>query len=238
MIEAQQASHSAALVVSGLVKHFDRRMILDNVNLYVHPSEAVALVGHNGAGKSTTLRCIVSELQKDQGTITICGADLDLEPLKAKSNLGYAADDPFLYPYLTGREHIELWRAFRKISTSSLTDAWQLTKKLALENALDTQVRTYSRGMRQKLAFVGAIFHHPGLIILDEPFTATDQEARNTAIELLRLAQNDGTALVFTTHQQEIIEQLSASTITLSQGATGSVLPFEHLTGQMSCKKM
>ena len=208
------------LQVQGLIKRFDQHTVLHDVNLNVGPQEATALIGKNGVGKSTTLRCIIGELPKDQGTITICGADLDLEPLQAKALLGYAADDPFLYPYLSGREHLSLWQAFRSSNADSIYYACDLAAQLSLQDALDTQVRTYSRGMRQKLAFIGALFHRPRLILLDEPFTAMDQESTTRAVALLRAVQMEGTSIVFITHQQMLIEELGAKTLTISEGKT------------------
>jgi ABC-2 type transport system ATP-binding protein len=211
-------SKSQILLVDGLVKHLGNRRVLHDVHIEVNPHEVLALLGENGAGKSTTLRCIVGEMTKDQGSIAICGADLDLDPLTAKGQLGYAADEPFLYPYLTGREHVQLWRAFRKRQDVQLAYAWELAARLGLASVLDGQTRTYSRGMRQKLAFIGALFHQPGLIVLDEPFTAMDTISTETAIVLLQDACDRGSGIIFTSHQAAIVHGLQATIKNLEAG--------------------
>jgi ABC-2 type transport system ATP-binding protein len=212
------AQSVTSLSVRHLHKQFGHNAVLKNVSFDILPGEALALLGMNGAGKSTTLRCITGEIPKNNGTISICGIDLDFEPLRARARLGYAADHPFFYPYLTGYEHIRLWGAFRKLSEDALLYGKQLAERLALEPALSNLVRTYSRGMCQKLALIGALFHRPDLILLDEPFTAMDQSSTAAAFELLHAARANGAGIVFTSHQQEIIARFRANTICLRDG--------------------
>ncbi|MBE3567635.1 MAG: ABC transporter ATP-binding protein [Thermogemmatispora sp.] len=208
------------LSVKNLSKRFRETVVLREVNLEVWPGEAVALLGANGAGKSTTLRCLVGEIPKDTGVVTICGVDLDLEPLCAKAQLGYAADLPFFYPYLSGEEHLRLWAAFRRLDKEALAYGRELAERLELVPALSGLVRTYSRGMRQKLAFIGALFHRPALILLDEPFTAMDQASTEVALALLDEARQQGAGVLFTSHQTGIVECLHATTIYLRNGTT------------------
>jgi ABC-2 type transport system ATP-binding protein len=144
--------------------------------------------------------------------------DLDDAPLQAKTCLGYAADEPFLYPYLTGYEHLRLWCAFRRLKADALTYGQELAEALELSKALDDYTRTYSRGMRQKLALIGALFHKPDLVVLDEPFTAVDQSSTAVVIDLLHDAQRRGAGILFTSHQHEIIEQLAETKVFLRNG--------------------
>jgi ABC-2 type transport system ATP-binding protein len=219
-MSANEAQDTPVLSVKNVSKQFGQTKVLREVNLELLPGEAVALLGANGAGKSTSLRCIIGEIPKDTGIVTICGADLDLSPLLAKARLGYAADTPFFYPYLTGEEHLRLWAAFRKLDKQALDYGRHLVGRLDLEQALSSLVRTYSRGMRQKLALIGALFHEPALIIMDEPFTAMDHSSTDTALELLQEARQKGAGILFTSHQSDIVERLQASTIYLRNGVT------------------
>jgi ABC-2 type transport system ATP-binding protein len=220
------------LSVNNLSKRFRETVVLREVNLEVWPGEALALLGANGAGKSTTLRCLVGEIPKDTGVVTICGADLDLEPLRARARLGYAADLPFFYPYLTGEEHLRLWAAFRRLDRAALAYGRELAERLELAPALSGLVRTYSRGMRQKLALIGALFHRPALILLDEPFTAMDQASTEVALALLHEARQQGAGLLFTSHQAEIVERLQAATIYLRNGITTHLMRLARDTEQ------
>ncbi|WP_112425579.1 ABC transporter ATP-binding protein [Thermogemmatispora tikiterensis] len=220
------------LSVNNLSKRFGETVVLREVNLEVWPGEALALLGANGSGKSTTLRCLVGEIPKDTGVVTICGADLDLEPLRAKAQLGYAADLPFLYPYLSGEEHLRLWAAFRRLDRAALAYGRELAERLELAPAFSGLVRTYSRGMRQKLAFIGALFHRPALILLDEPFTAMDHASTEVALALLHEARQQGAGLLFTSHQEEIVERLQAATIYLRNGITTHLMRPARDAGQ------
>lgn len=204
------------LVISNLVKYYDERLILDDVNLSVCPGAILALVGPNGAGKSTTLRCIVGELQKNNGIVTICDYDIDIDPVLAKQNVGYAADEPFLYSYLTGYEHVQLWGAIRNMTSEAIVTANILAEQLQID--LSAIVRTYSRGMRQKLALIGAVFHNPRLIILDEPFTAMDSTSTVMAITILQKMCVSGSSILFTSHQQDIVKELGATPVHIEKG--------------------
>lgn len=97
----------------GLTKRYVERPILHDVHLSLPGSAGVCLRGSNGAGKTTLLRCVVGELPLDGGEVFVRGISTRVHPVDAKAMLGYAADDPFLYPYLTGAEHLRLWASLR-----------------------------------------------------------------------------------------------------------------------------
>jgi ABC-2 type transport system ATP-binding protein len=206
------------LTVVNLKKQLGEKEILKSINFTVYAGQSVLLSGSNGAGKSTTLRCIVGELTKDYGTILIDGKDIEQYPLIAKKNIGYASDDPLIYPYLTGEEHLQLWRALYDSSENSINYGLTLINILGLQDASKSLVKNYSRGMQQKLSFIGSIFHKPLLILMDEPFTATDKESREKAIEILQDHKEQGAAIVFTTHQEDLKDQLSDRVLQLKDG--------------------
>jgi ABC-2 type transport system ATP-binding protein len=221
MSTSKHTSHYP-LIVENLCKRFKERSVLTDVHMDISPGKALALLGVNGAGKSTMLRCIVGVMSKDEGSIRICGSDIDGVSMSAKAHLGYAPDEPFLYPYLTGYEHLRLWSAFRRLQADALMYGQQLAEALALTSGLHQQTRIYSRGMRQKLALIGSLFHKPELIVLDEPFTAMDESSTSTAIHLLQDAQNRGSGILFTSHQHDIVEQLATCKVSLYNGVVST----------------
>lgn len=214
----QYPRSETVLTIQGLTKQFDARPVVTNVRFDVYPGEIVALVGPNGAGKSTILRCVVGELAPDAGSVTICGYHQEQDSIKAKAALGYAADEPFLYPYLTGMEHLQLWHTLRRLHSNTFERGCAIATSIGLAEVLGTQVRTYSRGMRQKLAFIGAIFHQPRLVVLDEPFTATDQHSTDVAISLLTEAMHAGAGVLFVSHQTAIINRLANRVLRIQNG--------------------
>lgn len=212
------ALSETVLTVSGLTKRFAAKTVVAHVSFDVCPGSALALVGPNGAGKSTILRCVVGEITPDAGSITICGNDLKYQSVQAKTCLGYAADEPFLYPYLTGMEHLQLWEKLRRLHSVTQERGHAIATQVGLVDVLSDKVRTYSRGMRQKLAFIGAIFHQPRLIVLDEPFTATDQHSTDVAMSLLTEAMNTGAGVLFVSHQPAIINRLATRVLRIQNG--------------------
>jgi ABC-2 type transport system ATP-binding protein len=190
--------------------------VLHGFDLAVSAGTAVCLRGQNGAGKSTLLRCVVGLEPVDGGDVVVSGKSVVREPVASKRRLGYAADEPHLYPYLTGGEHLRLWASLRGESEQALRRGATVASTMALRSVMDRQVRTYSRGMRQQLAFLGAVFHDPALIVLDEPFTATDDESTEAAVAYLVGRLAEGRAVLFSTHDPALGQALATTEVRLS----------------------
>ena len=212
-----------ALTCVNLCKRYGETMVLHEIGLTVQRSSAVCLRGPNGVGKSTLLRCMSGEEKFDRGHVVVNGVDLVERPEAAKSHSGYASDEPYLYPYLTGREHLDLWAALRAADRECLASIMPVADAMAIGAAMDREVRGYSRGMRQQLGFLGAVFHRPALILLDEPFTATDAESTQAAVAFLSDRIENGAALLFSTHDATLHATLATETFAL--GATAPEVP-------------
>ncbi|MEI4617179.1 ABC transporter ATP-binding protein [Bacillus cereus] len=207
------------LSVKNLSKIYEDKVVLNKVNLSIGSGEFVALNGENGAGKSTTLQCIMGMTIKDSGEIYVSQYNMDTNPIKAKKIIGFSPDEPFLYPYLSGLEHLKLWAGFRNLNQEDIEYGIKLLNDLGLGTKdLNNFTSTYSKGMRQKIGFIGSIFHRPTLIILDEPFTAMDQKSTDTAIQMLKSFKQDGCSILFSSHQQEIKDQLADRFLILKDG--------------------
>ncbi|KIQ77412.1 hypothetical protein RW25_24255 [Bacillus sp. L_1B0_8] len=207
------------LSVKNLSKIYEDKVVLNKVNLSIGSGEFVALNGENGAGKSTTLQCIMGMTIKDSGEIYVSQYNMDKNPIEAKKIIGFSPDEPFLYPYLSGVEHLKLWAGFRNLNQEDIEYGINLLNDLGLGTKdLNNFTSTYSKGMRQKIGFIGSIFHRPNLIILDEPFTAMDQKSTDTAIQMLKSFKQDGCSILFSSHQQEIKDQLADRFLILKDG--------------------
>lgn len=207
------------LEISKLQKTFGFKEVLNEVSFSINEGESVAYIGKNGSGKSTTFRCITGEVLKDEGRIEIYGIDIDKYPIEAKKELGYLQDDPFLYPYLTGLEHLYLWRGFRQLSNNYIENGIALADQLELDkNMLNELTKNYSRGMCQKIALIGVIFHKPKLIILDEPFTAMDTSSTYKAVKILKRLVEEGCSLLFASHDLKLIKILANFAFYLENG--------------------
>jgi ABC-2 type transport system ATP-binding protein len=213
------AGDTAVLTCLAVTKRYGQLTVLQGFDLKIAAGTAVCLRGANGAGKSTLIRCVVGLEPADGGDVLVDGQSVLHEPIAAKQRLGYAADEPHLYPYLTATEHLRLWAALRGETDQAVNRGTEIAATMALRPVLDRQVRTYSRGMRQQLAFVGAVFHDPPLIVLDEPFTATDDDSTAAAITYLKQRQCAGRAVLFSTHNPTLRDSLATTTVRLGSVA-------------------
>ncbi|UOY91142.1 ABC transporter ATP-binding protein [Ectobacillus sp. JY-23] len=210
---------NTVLEVKHLHKSYTDKKVLENVNLSIYEGEFVALNGENGAGKSTTLHCILGMLSRDSGDIYVSNYHIDIEPVKSRHLVGFSPDDPFLYSYLSGLEHLKLWAGFRGLDEQSISYGRALLHHLGLNDRdLHNLTSTYSKGMKQKLSFIGAIFHKPALIVLDEPFTAMDQDSTEAALQLLESLKTQKCSMLFSSHQANIKNRLADRFLTLKDG--------------------
>lgn len=192
-------SDSPLLGVHSLTKHFGALAALRGVSLDIQAGEFVVLAGPNGAGKSTLLNCISLILQPTSGTIRYRGTDIRAVATEFRRGLGYIAHYLFLYGDLTGQENLRFFARLHGCSPGPAELAHRLDG-VGLKAAGDRPVRTYSRGMRQRLAIARALVHRPEFLLLDEPFTGLDPQAANRLTDLLGQLRGEGRTVLMITH--------------------------------------
>ena len=198
-----------ALRIRALRKSF-RKMAVDGLDLTIRPGEFYALLGANGAGKSTTLRMVAGLLQPDSGDIEICGVDARKNAVAAKALTAWLPDEPLLYDKLTPLEYLEFVAGLWGMESSEAeTRAEELLRRLNLWEQRNQRCEGFSRGMRQKAALAGALIHAPRLLMLDEPLTGLDAGAARQVKDLLMEQTRAGVAVVLTTHILEVAEKLA-----------------------------
>ena len=199
-----------ALELNGLSKQFAGRVAVSQLSITVPPGELYALLGTNGAGKTTSLRMIAGLLAPDEGQASIYGHSVVNDPLSAKARLAYLPDDPMLYGKLRPAEYLEfvagLWGT---PALQAQVEAERLLRWLDLWDRRDELTEGFSRGMKQKLALAGALIHRPSLMLLDEPLTGLDAAAARQVKDALREFADAGGAVVLTTHIMEVAERLA-----------------------------
>ena len=188
------------------IRHYSKsygggKKAADDVSLSVMSGDIYGFIGHNGAGKSTTIRAVVGVLDFTQGEIFIDGHSVKDEPLACKRVTAYIPDNPDLYENLTGIQYLnfvadvfDLSAAQREERIRKYADLFEIT------DALGDQIGSYSQGMKQKVAIISALIHDPKLLVLDEPFVGLDPKATFTLKQMMHEMCAKGTAIFFSTH--------------------------------------
>lgn len=197
-----------ALSASGLTKAYDELLALHPLDIEVPAGQSVALIGHNGSGKSTFLRMVAGLLDATDGDIEIAG--FDLTDVEARATTSFLPDDPVLYDDLSLREHVEY------ISRLHGGGGWDdyaetLCERLGLEHRIDDLPSRFSRGLRQKTSIVLALVRPFSLLLVDEPFVGLDQPGKLVLLELLQEVHADGAATLVATHDPAYVDQVDRS---------------------------
>ena len=197
------------LRLEGVVKRYGGFTAVSGLDLAVLCGEIFGFVGPNGAGKTTTIRMVAGVLGPTAGRILVGGDDLKLDPLSAKSRIGYIPDRPFLYEKLSGTEFLKfvagLWG---KDGPATEDRADRLLELFDLKEWKQALIETYSHGMRQKLLISSALVHQPELIVVDEPMVGLDPRSARILKDLLRTFVSSGGTVFLSTHTLEVAEAL------------------------------
>ncbi|GAB4498641.1 MAG: ABC transporter ATP-binding protein [Anaerolineales bacterium] len=203
--------------VKKLVKRFGLKTILKGLDFNVQPGEFVALLGPNGAGKTTFLRILASLSRPSLGSVKVAGYSLPHESAKVRARLGVVSHMPLLYPDLTAEENLQFYARMYGIPNYQLRIT-EVLQMIGLEPRRRDLVRTFSRGMQQRLAIGRAILHDPEVVLFDEPYTGLDQDASEMLDEVLRSVAAKGRTVVMTSHDLARAEDLATRFDVLTRG--------------------
>jgi ABC-2 type transport system ATP-binding protein len=197
------------IAIDGVWKRYGAITALQGASIHVACGSALGLVGPNGAGKSSLLRLLCGMARPDAGTIRLAGVDPIGDPVAAKQRLGYMSDLPALFELLTGLEQLTWVGRLRRVPDDILElRIRELSSVLDLAAALSRPISTYSRGMRQKLAFAAALVHDPRIVVLDEPFEGVDALTVRAMKTVLRQFVETGTAILLSSHILSLVEDV------------------------------
>ena len=189
--------------------HKDAPKALDNMNLQVNGGELYGFIGPNGAGKSTAIKLMCGILKPDEGMVQIAGHDVATDRIAAQQQIGYVPDNNDLYDRLTGMEYLNFMGDIYGVSAADRkAHIEKYLNIFSLEDAAASQIRTYSKGMKQKIMVIGALIHNPPVWILDEPLGGLDPRAAHLLKEEMRAHCQKGNTVFFSTHVLEVAEKL------------------------------
>lgn len=221
------------LKTHGLSRSYGSLQALSDFDLTVKPGECVALIGHNGSGKTTAVRMIAGLLEPSGGTVEVCGADVHSEPaaIKARASMAVVPDTPMLYADLTVAEHLELVALAHGVADEDLDQRIsEILLKLGLQSKSESLPGELSRGMRQKVALACALIRPYRLLVLDEPVVGLDPPAQQMLREMLIDAKHREVAVVMTTHQLGFGRGIADRAVLLAEGVVVEQGDYESLT--------
>lgn len=207
----------------------------DDISLTVESGDIFGFIGHNGAGKSTTIRAVVGVLDFEEGDILIDGHSVKTEPIECKQITAYIPDNPDLYDNLTGIQYLNFISDVFKVSAE---DREQRIKYYAdlfeITDALGDLISSYSHGMKQKVALISALIHEPKLLVLDEPFVGLDPKASLTLKNIMHEMCSKGCAVFFSTHVLDVAQKLCNKIAIIKGGKLIASGKMEDLIGDQS----
>ena len=180
---------------------------IDDINLTIEEGDIYGFVGPNGAGKSTTIKCIVGIHEYEEGEIILNGENIKRNPIKTKKQIAYIPDNPDLYEHLSGIGYIDFVCNVFGVGEEKNELIHKYATLFNIEKDLANPIKTYSHGMKQKIALIAALVHSPKLIILDEPFVGLDPKATHDLKEVMKELCANGTMIFFSSHVLEVVEK-------------------------------
>jgi heme exporter protein A len=205
------------ITVKKLVKRFGLKIVLRGVDFEVQPGEFVALLGPNGAGKTTFLRILASLSRPSLGEVNIAGYKLPAQAEQVRARLGVVSHLPLLYGDLTAEENLRFYARLYNVPNSEARIT-EVLEMVGLDARRQDLVRTYSRGMQQRLTIGRAVLHDPDVMLFDEPYTGLDQDASSMLDEVLKTVAAQGRTVVMTSHDLARAEDLATRFDILSRG--------------------
>lgn len=201
--------------VQKLVKRFGPLTVLRKLDLEVAEGDFIALLGPNGAGKTTLLRILASLTRPTSGSVRVAGCQLPVDGPALRSQLGVVSHQPLLYGDLTAEENLTFFSRLYSVPKERIVEVLDL---VGLSRRRKDLVRTYSRGMQQRLAIGRAILHDPKLLLLDEPHTGLDQDAGEILDRILQDVALEGRTVVMTSHDLVRSAGLANRVVLLTKG--------------------
>ncbi len=207
------------LEVNNLTKRFGDKIAVDNLSFYVNEGEIFGLLGPNGAGKSTTINIIISLLKSSKGEINIFGKSLNKNELDIKKNIGVVPQSLAIYENLTAEENIRFFAGLYGLSGKNLKEAVDYALDFTgLTEVRKTRAKKFSGGMMRRLNIACAIAHKPKFIIMDEPTVGIDPQSRNHILRSVKLLQQEGCTILYTSHYMEEVEVLCNRIVIMDHG--------------------
>jgi len=216
-----------------------KKKVLKNISFKIEGGEIFAFIGHNGAGKTTMIKCIMGILDFEEGDILVDNKSIKEEPLECKRIMAYVADNPDLYENMKAIDFInficDMYEVSEDIRRENTT---RYAKMFEIEDKLNDDISSFSHGMKQKIALIAALAHNPKVLIMDEPFVGLDPKAVYDMKEIMRDMAKDGKTIFFSTHILDVAEKLCDRVAIIKDGTIVKVGKMKDIKGDESLEQV
>ncbi len=198
-----------AVVIENLTKMFADVTAVDDLSISIHEAEVFGLLGPNGSGKTTTMKCLTGLLKPTAGSVRVGQFDVGTDGVKARGIMGVSPQETAVYPYLTGRENVKLFGELCSVPKETL-DARvdRMMEKVGLLDEGGRRTSKYSGGMKRRVSIAMALVHDPKIILLDEPTVGMDPQSRRAIWDFIAELRDQGRTVLLSTHYMEEAEEL------------------------------
>lgn len=216
-----------------------KKKVLNNVSFKIESGEIFAFIGHNGAGKTTMIKCIMGILDFEEGDILVDNKSIKEEPLECKRIMAYVADNPDLYENMRAIDFINFICDMYEVSEDIRREnTLKYAKIFEIEDKLNDDISSFSHGMKQKIALIAALAHDPKVLIMDEPFVGLDPKAVYDMKEIMRDMAKDGKTIFFSTHILDVAEKLCDRVAIIKDGTIVKVGKMKDIKGDESLEQV
>ena len=216
-----------------------KKKVLKNVSFKIESGEIFAFIGHNGAGKTTMIKCIMGILDFEEGDILVDNKSIKEEPLECKRIMAYVADNPDLYENMKAIDFINFICDMYEVSEDIRREnTLKYAKIFEIEDKLNDDISSFSHGMKQKIALIAALAHNPKVLIMDEPFVGLDPKAVYDMKEIMRDMTKNGKTIFFSTHILDVAEKLCDRVAIIKDGTIVKVGKMKDIKGDESLEQV
>ena len=216
-----------------------KKKVLKNISFKIEGGEIFAFIGHNGAGKTTMIKCIMGILGFEEGDILVDNKSIKEEPLECKRIMAYVADNPDLYENMKAIDFINFICDMYEVSEDIRREnTLKYAKMFEIEDKLNDDISSFSHGMKQKIALIAALAHNPKVLIMDEPFVGLDPKAVYDMKEIMRDMAKEGKTIFFSTHILDVAEKLCDRVAIIKDGTIVKVGKMKYIKGDESLEQV
>lgn len=216
-----------------------KKKVLKNISFKIEGGEIFAFIGHNGAGKTTMIKCIMGILGFEEGDILVDNKSIKEEPLECKRIMAYVADNPDLYENMKAIDFINFICDMYEVSEDIRREnTLKYAKIFEIEDKLNDDISSFSHGMKQKIALIAALAHNPKVLIMDEPFVGLDPKAVYDMKEIMRDMAKEGKTIFFSTHILDVAEKLCDRVAIIKDGTIVKVGKMKDIKGDESLEQV